>query len=62
VFEQDLHFDWVTWSPDAQARLLVTVPSFGAWTVLGSASAERLELPRLGGRPRWCCPQSGVEG
>jgi hypothetical protein len=61
VFEQELHFDWVTWSPDGR-WLLVDDPPIGAWTVLGSASAERLELPRFGGRPRWCCPQSGVEG
>jgi hypothetical protein len=60
VFEQDLHVDWVTWSPDGR-WLLVDNPPIGAWTVLGSATAERLELPRLGGRPLWCCPQNGME-
>jgi hypothetical protein len=61
VFEQDLHFDWVTWSPDGR-WLLVDNPPIGAWTVLGADSGEQLELPRLGGRPLWCCPQNGVEG
>ncbi|HEV8166544.1 MAG TPA: hypothetical protein VGR74_19250 [Actinomycetota bacterium] len=61
VFAQDLHFDWVTWSPDGR-WLLVDNPPIGAWTLLGAAAGEHLELPRLGGRPRWCCPQSGLEG
>jgi hypothetical protein len=61
VFAQDLHFDWVTWSPDGR-WLLVDNEALGAWTVLGAATAERLELPRLGGRPLWCCPQNGLEG
>lgn len=61
VFERDLHFDWVTWSPDGRWLLVDNQPS-GAWTVLGATTAEHLELPRLGGRPLWCCPQNGMEG
>ncbi len=61
VFEQGSHFDWVTWSPDGR-WLLVDNEPFDAWTVLGAATAKHLELPRLGGRPLWCCPQNGLEG
>lgn len=61
VFEQGSHFDWVTWSPDGR-WLLVDNEAFGAWMVLGAATAKHIELPRLGGRPLWCCPQSGLEG
>jgi hypothetical protein len=60
VFEQDLHFDWATWSPDGR-WLLVDNETLGAWTVLGVATAKHIELPRLGGRPLWCCPQNGLE-
>jgi hypothetical protein len=61
AFEQGSHFDWVTWSPDGR-WLLVDNEAFDAWTVLGAATAEHIELPRLGGRPLWCCPQNGLEG
>jgi hypothetical protein len=61
VFEQGSHFDWVTWSPDGR-WLLVDNEAFDAWTVLGAATAKHLDLPRLGGRPLWCCPQSRLEG
>lgn len=61
VFRQDLHVDWVTWSPDGR-WLLVDNPPISAWTLLDAAAGEHLELPRLGGRPLWCCPQGGLEG
>jgi dipeptidyl aminopeptidase/acylaminoacyl peptidase len=60
AFEQGSHFDWVTWSPDGR-WLLVDNEAFGAWTVLSATTAKQIELPRLGGRPLWCCPQNGLE-
>jgi hypothetical protein len=61
AFEQGPHFDWVTWSPDGR-WLLVDNQALDAWTVLGVATVKHLELPRLGGRPLWCCPQNSLEG
>ncbi len=61
AFEQGSHFDWVTWSPDGR-WLLVDNQTLDAWTVLGAATAKHIELPRLGGRPLWCCPQNSLEG
>jgi hypothetical protein len=61
VFEQGSHFDWVTWSSDGR-WLLVDNEAFDAWTVLGATTAKQIELPRLGGRPLWCCPQNRLEG
>ena len=52
----DRHFDWVTWSPDGQ-RLLVDDENRDAWRLLAPDGARRVrKLPRLGGRPVWCCP------
>lgn len=50
------HFDWVTWSPDG-CRLLLDEEHRGRWLLLRTdRSREPRPLPRLGGRPLWCCP------
>lgn len=50
------HFDWITWSPDGR-RLLVDDESDGTWRLLPvEATAGGRAVPRLGGRPLWCCP------
>lgn len=56
LFVADRHFDWITWAPEGR-RLLLDDENAGRWlliTTVGQRSVER--LPRLGGRPYWCCP------
>ena len=58
------HFDWITWSPDGRRILLDDENWFrlhderrGRWLLLWTdRSGRRRTLPRLGGRPLWCCP------
>jgi WD40-like Beta Propeller Repeat len=50
------HFDWITWSPDGRL-LLVDDEHANVWRLMPSAGPRRIRaLPRLGGRPLWCCP------
>lgn len=50
------HFDWITWSPNG-SRLLLDEENHGRWLLLrADRSGKRRSLPRLGGRPLWCCP------
>jgi hypothetical protein len=50
------HFDWVTWSPDGK-WLLLDEEHHDRWLLLrADRSRTRRPLPRLGGRPLWCCP------
>jgi hypothetical protein len=50
------HFDWVTWSPDGR-WLLLDEEHANRWLLLRTdRSKMRRTLPRLGGRPLWCCP------
>jgi hypothetical protein len=51
-----IHFDWVTWSPDGM-RILLDDENRGRWLLFRTdRSGKRRTLPRLGGRPLWCCP------
>ena len=50
------HFDWITWSPDG-TRILLDDENRGRWLLFRTdRSGKRRTLPRLGGRPLWCCP------
>jgi hypothetical protein len=52
----EMHFDWVTWSPDGR-WLLLDEEHMNRWLLLRTdRSGGRRSLPRLGGRPLWCCP------
>jgi hypothetical protein len=56
----DMHFDWVTWSPDGH-WLLLDEEHRSRWLLLRTdRSGVRRSLPRLGGRPLWCCPSSDI--
>jgi hypothetical protein len=53
-----VHFDWVTWSPDGR-WLLLDEEHKHRWLLLrADRSGRRRTLPRLGGRPLWCCPEN----
>jgi hypothetical protein len=57
----DMHFDWVTWSPDGR-WLLLDEEHMKRWLLLRTdRSGERRSLPRLGGRPLWCCPVNSFQ-
>jgi dipeptidyl aminopeptidase/acylaminoacyl peptidase len=62
IFSAGRHFDWITWSPTGR-WLLLDDESAGQWRLL-DASRGRTQrvLPRLGGRPLWCCPQNEFSG
>lgn len=50
------HFDWFAWSPDGE-RILLDDDNRSRWLLFRTdRSGERRVLPRLGGRPLWCCP------
>jgi hypothetical protein len=50
------HFDWFTWSPDGR-WLLLDGDEAGGWRVFSAKTGKQVRvLPRLGGRPLWCCP------
>ncbi|MGH3114829.1 MAG: TolB family protein [Gaiellaceae bacterium] len=49
------HFDWITWAPDGR-RLLLDDENDGHWRMFGIGDGREQLLPRLGGRPVWCCP------
>jgi Tol biopolymer transport system component len=50
------HFDWITWSPDGRF-LLLDDENRNSWRLVRATSSRKpLALPRLGGRPLWCCP------
>jgi hypothetical protein len=50
------HFDWITWSPDG-TRILLDDENRDRWLLFrADRSGRRRALPRLGGRPLWCCP------
>jgi hypothetical protein len=50
------HFDWISWSPDG-TRLLLDDENRHRWLLFRTdRSGRRRKLPRLGGRPLWCCP------
>ena len=58
----DRHFDWVTWSPDSSS-LLLDDEHANRWRLLrGRRSTCSRALPRLGGRPVWCCPAGDLTG
>lgn len=58
IFKTDRHFDWITWSPTG-GRLLLDDENAGQWRLLDvSGGGSQRVLPRLGGRPLWCCPQN----
>jgi WD40-like Beta Propeller Repeat len=57
-----MHFDWITWSPDGQ-WLLLDEEHHDRWLLLRTdRSGARRILPRLGGRPLWCCPVNSFRG
>jgi hypothetical protein len=50
------HFDWITWSPNGR-WLLLDGDKAGGWRLFSATSGKQIRrLPRLGGRPLWCCP------
>ncbi len=50
------HFDWITWSPDGR-RLLLDDEHRNSWRLVWASGRSRIQsVPRLGGRPLWCCP------
>ncbi len=50
------HFDWITWSPDRR-RLLLDDEHQNSWRLVWASGRSRIQsVPRLGGRPLWCCP------
>lgn len=56
------HFDWITWSPDGR-KLLLDGDAAGGWRVFSARTGRQLRLlPRLGGRPLWCCPVNEYRG
>jgi WD40-like Beta Propeller Repeat len=58
IFTAGRHFDWITWSPNGD-RLLLDDENAGQWRVFDvSGDGAARVLPRLGGRPLWCCPQN----
>jgi hypothetical protein len=52
----DRHFDWVTWAPDG-SRLLLDDEHANRWRLIPADGGRVTSLPRLGGRPLWCCPE-----
>jgi Tol biopolymer transport system component len=58
IFTAGRHFDWITWSPTGR-WLLLDDEHAHKWQLLDASGARTLRtLPRLGGRPIWCCPQN----
>jgi hypothetical protein len=58
LFMAARHVDWITWSPSG-TRLLLDDEHADTWQLLDASGARTLRaLPRLGGRPIWCCPQN----
>lgn len=56
------HFDWITWSPDGRF-ILLDGDSYGGWHVFSARTGREVRtLPRLGGRPLWCCPVNEYRG
>jgi hypothetical protein len=56
------HFDWFTWSPDGRF-ILLDGDSYGGWHVFSARTGREVRtLPRLGGRPLWCCPVNEYRG
>ncbi len=56
------HFDWFTWSPDGRF-LLLDGDAAGSWRVFSARTGKQIRLlPRLGGRPQWCCPVNDYRG
>ncbi len=50
------HFDWITWSPDGR-WILLDGAEYGGWRLFSARTGRQVRLlPRLGGRPLWCCP------
>jgi len=50
------HFDWITWSSDGR-WLLLDGDETGGWRIFSASTGKPVRLlPRLGGRPLWCCP------
>ncbi len=61
LFEAARHFDWITWAPDA-GQLLVDDEHTNRWRLLWTRRPRASRaLPRLGGRPLWCCPLNAFE-
>ena len=57
VFGGTAHFDWATWSPDGR-WVLIDDEDHKRWLILDAAGRKDARwLPRLGGRPQWCCPE-----
>lgn len=51
-----MHFDWITWSPDGK-WILLDEEHHRRWLLFrADRPTPRRSLPRLGGRPLWCCP------
>ena len=51
-----MHFDWITWSPDGK-WILLDEEHHGRWQLFrADRPGPGRSLPRLGGRPLWCCP------
>jgi hypothetical protein len=56
LFATARHFDWITWSPDARWLLLDDEHEALWWLLPSTGKPTFRALPRMGGRPLWCCP------
>jgi hypothetical protein len=62
IFSRTSHFDWISWNPSGRF-LLLDFETQGHWMLLPAFGHGRpRELPRLGGRPLWCCPPEHFSG
>jgi len=61
IFTTTRHFDWITWSPIGR-WLLLDDEHAGKWQLFDASAGTVRALPRLGGRPLWCCPQNKFSG
>lgn len=62
LFTTSRHFDWITWSPDAR-WLLLDDEHRNLWRLVPVTGPGGVrEVPRLGGRPLWCCPSNSYAG
>jgi Tol biopolymer transport system component len=61
IFTAARHFDWITWSATGR-WLLLDDEHAGKWQLFDASAGTVRSLPRLVGRPLWCCPQNKFSG